>query len=179
MLLPFREVCLAAARSYLRAKPSNLTSPKVGCRVCVPGRSPSIWSSPQQPITMSRPLLLSFTRVKTTALSAGRLRPSAFPPIAVRARQRDASSSDKPKIPKNISLEQPDKFRPPSHPSRLVKGRSRGSTFNGAYNQSSTEAERDAQRDRRYPHTFPNQGTFAHRVLTNRRGHIGVALVSS
>lgn len=124
---------------------------------------------------MSRPLLLIFPRARTTALSASRLRRTAYAPVAIRSPQRDASSSKKPK---NISLEQPDKFRPPSHPSRLVKSRSRGTSLNGAYNQSSTEAERDAQRDRRYPHTFPNPGTIAHRILTNRRGHIGVALVS-
>jgi hypothetical protein len=92
-----------------------------------------------------------------------------------RPQHRSASTRDQSKP---IVLEKPDKFRPPSHPSKLVKPRGRASSYNGAYNQSSTASEREAQRTRRYPHTFPEKGTWAYSMLTNRTVHSFVTMVS-
>lgn len=126
---------------------------------------------------MSRQVFPRLVSVNANPLQAVRLR-QLNASFFARPQSRQASSTKEPKS-KNISLEQPDKFRPPSHAPRLVKGRSRGSTFNGAYNQSSTTAEQDAQRNKRYPHMFPDEGTLAHRIITNRLLHVFMAIVSS
>ena len=88
------------------------------------------------------------------------------------------ASSTAPPPDKAIVLEQPDKFRPPSHPQRLVRGRSRPNTFGSGYNQSSTRKEQEVQKTKRYPHTFPNEGTVMHKFLTNRKWHLFITLVS-
>lgn len=86
---------------------------------------------------------------------------------------RHASSTITPSKP--IVLEQPDKFRPPSHPQRIVPRRpGRGG---GAYNQASTPHEREDQKTRKYPHTFPNEGTFMHWFLMNKAIHLWITLV--
>ena len=98
----------------------------------------------------------------------------------LRQQQRHSSSKiPSPSNSKPIVLEQPDQFRPPSHPSRLIKprGRASGGTYNGAYNQSSTTAEREGQRNKRYPHMFPDEGTLAHSLLTNKMLHVLIAMV--
>jgi hypothetical protein len=160
---------------YFSAKPPyqtpQTTVPDGQCsgRACVPRARRLLRPK------MSRPLLLSFSKARSAALPITSVRKPVLTATVVRVQQREASSTNSSK---HISLEQPDKFRPPSHASRLVKGRSRGSTFNGAYNQSSTDAERDAQRHRKYPHMFPDEGTLAYRVLTNRNGHVLLSIVS-
>lgn len=90
--------------------------------------------------------------------------------------RRHASASTTPPS-KPIILEQPDKFRPPSHPAKLV--RPRGSTGGGAYNQQSNSYEREAQKTKTYPHTFPNEGTWKHWLLTNRVLHGSITVVSA
>ena len=90
---------------------------------------------------------------------------------------RRQASSTAPAPNKQIVLEQPDKFRPPSHAQRLVRGRGRPNTFGSGYNQSSTPKEQEAQKTRRYPHTFPNEGTVMHKFLTNRKWHLFITLV--
>ncbi|RMZ79968.1 hypothetical protein DV738_g3083, partial [Chaetothyriales sp. CBS 135597] len=91
-----------------------------------------------------------------------------------RISRRPASSTAHPPD-KPIVLEQPDKFRPPSHPARLVKSK-RPNTFGSGYNQSSTAKEQAEQKTRRYPHTFPNEGTVMHKFLTNRSLHVFISL---
>lgn len=88
--------------------------------------------------------------------------------------QQTSSSSSKP-----IVLDQPDKFRPPSHASRL-KARSTTAMYGAgsAYNQGMTGAEREASRQKRYPHMFPNEGTTLHWFLTTRWVHVTITLVS-
>ncbi|KAK5062793.1 hypothetical protein LTR84_004868 [Exophiala bonariae] len=78
-----------------------------------------------------------------------------------------ASGASKP-----IVLEQPDKFRPPSHPQRLGRRRPQPA----AYNQGTTHSEREQQRTRSYPHMFPNKGTFMHWFLTNRAIHMYITI---
>jgi hypothetical protein len=74
--------------------------------------------------------------------------------------------------PKTIVLEQPDKFRPPSHPQRLNRRAPR--QYPGP---PLSEAERKAQKTKRYPHMFPNEGTFMHWFLTNRWLHLFITVV--
>jgi hypothetical protein len=72
--------------------------------------------------------------------------------------------------PKPRLLEKPDRFNPPSHPSRLrSKHRSYGSPL--------PEHERRAQKTRTYPHMMPAEGTFIHWFLTNRNIHLWISIV--
>lgn len=103
------------------------------------------------------------------------LSPSAF---ALHSRQfqrflalpvglRHASSAPPPK-PR--LLEKPDRFNPPSHPSRLrSKHRSYGAPL--------PEHERRAQKTRSYPHMMPAEGTFTHWFLTNKSIHLWISIV--
>lgn len=105
------------------------------------------------------------------------LAPSAF---ALHSRQfqrflalpvgiRHASSAPPPK-PR--LLEKPDRFNPPSHPSRLrSKHRSYGAPL--------PEHERRAQKTRSYPHMMPAEGTFTHWFLTNKSIHLWISIVSA
>lgn len=69
--------------------------------------------------------------------------------------------------PKPRVLEKPDKFRPPSHPSRL---RSKPKYQYGP--DLSQE-----QKTKRYPHMMPPEGTFLHWFLTNRSIHVWISMV--
>ncbi|KAI1612875.1 hypothetical protein EDD36DRAFT_248007 [Exophiala viscosa] len=99
--------------------------------------------------------------------------PLALPSSSYRMFLRAASSTTTP--PPNskgpIVLEQPDKFRPPSHPSRLAARRRPA-----AYNQGSTEQEKEHQKTRTYPHMFPEKGSFMHWFLTDRWIHIWITM---
>ena len=81
---------------------------------------------------------------------------------------RSASTSPPPK-PR--VLEKPERFNPPSHPSRL---RSRGPKY---YGPALSSHEREAQKTRRYPHMMPPEGTFMHWFLTDRRVHLYITMV--
>ncbi|KIW14074.1 hypothetical protein PV08_06855 [Exophiala spinifera] len=82
--------------------------------------------------------------------------------------RRPASTDQKPPV----VLEQPDKFRPPSHPSRLNARR----RTPGAYNQGTTAQEKEQQKTRTYPHMFPPKGSFMHWFLTDRWIHIWITM---
>lgn len=69
-------------------------------------------------------------------------------------------------------LEKPDKFRPPSHPSRIVK---RQIPRNYAGPPLSAE-ELEAQKTKQYPNMFPPEGTKMHWFLTNKRLHLVIAM---
>ncbi|KAJ9630406.1 hypothetical protein H2204_008471 [Knufia peltigerae] len=88
---------------------------------------------------------------------------------------RTASTDQKP-----VVLEQPDKFRPPSHPSRLNARRRTTTTslggVGGGYNQGTTEQEKERQKTRTYPHMFPEKGSFMHWFLTDRWIHIWITM---
>lgn len=83
--------------------------------------------------------------------------------------------------PKQRVLEKPDRFRPPSHPQRLVtpspKSAPPGQPFE--YGPRTTEKERIEQSKTQYPGMFPPEGTVMHRFLTNKWIHIWIAMVSS
>ncbi|KAK5207112.1 hypothetical protein LTR47_008725 [Exophiala xenobiotica] len=83
-------------------------------------------------------------------------------------RAASSTSSQKP-----IVLEQPDKFRPPSHASRLTSRRGRAPA---AYNQGTTAEEQETQKTRTYPHMFPEKGSFMHWFLTDRWIHIWITM---
>ncbi|KAF7187271.1 hypothetical protein HII31_11359 [Pseudocercospora fuligena] len=76
------------------------------------------------------------------------------------------ASSERPAPPKPRVLEKPDKFRPPSHPSR-IRQKTRYS-----YGPELTQA----QKTKRYPHMMPPEGTFMHWFLTNRTIHLWISL---
>lgn len=72
--------------------------------------------------------------------------------------------------PKPRLLEKPERFNPPSHPSRI---RSKPKY----YGPDLSEHERRAQKTRRYPHMMPPEGSFMHRFLTDRSLHLFITLV--
>nr|POE56103.1 hypothetical protein CFP56_75438 [Quercus suber] len=78
---------------------------------------------------------------------------------------RHASTSP----PKPRVLEKPERFNPPSHPSRI---RSKPKY----YGPDLSEHERKAQRTRQYPHMMPAEGTFLHWFLTNRNIHLFISM---
>lgn len=121
---------------------------------------------------LSRPISLSICRqcLRTTMPNGGR-----HPPQFLLSRRAASSTSSSSGGSKPIVLEQPDKFRPPSHPARLNRARR---PTGGAYNQGPTEQEREKQKTRTYPHMFPNQGTFLHWFLTDRWIHLWITMVS-
>jgi hypothetical protein len=75
---------------------------------------------------------------------------------------------------KPIVLEQPDKFRPPSHPSRIARRRKR--VYYGRDLSEEDKAELDS---RQYPYAFPPKQSFMHWFLTNRKIHLWITLVSA
>ena len=123
---------------------------------------------------MSRRLLLSI--LKPSSLRAVSLQPQRDLPATTIVRRlfptvsiRNAATAVPPKT---IVLEQPDKFRPPSHPQRLNRKAPR--QYPGP---PLSEPERQAQKTRRYPHMFPNEGTTLHWFLTNKWIHMWISLV--
>lgn len=132
--------------------------------------------NPAMSSSRTTPLAQSLCRqcLRSTLLINGRRRPS--PALTLTQQRRAASSSSSSSSDrKPIVLEQPDKFRPPSHPARLG-GRRRPQQ--GAYNQGTTADEKERQKTRTYPHMFPNEGTFMHWFLTDRWIHIWITMVS-
>lgn len=101
-----------------------------------------------------------------------RTTPRRQPPRISRITLVRAASSSTPSQHKPIVLEQPDKFRPPSHPARLNRRPPR------AYNQGTTAGEKESQKSRAYPHMFPDRGSFMHWFLTDRWIHLWITMVS-
>ena len=80
------------------------------------------------------------------------------------------ASTTPPPPPKPRVLEKPERFNPPSHPSRRIRPRQ----YPGP---PLSEHERQAQKVRRYPHMMPPEGSFMHWFLTNRVLHTWITLV--
>lgn len=79
---------------------------------------------------------------------------------------------------KSRILSQPDKFRPPSHPQRLVtpiRTTPAGQPVN--YGRALTAEEREAQNKKQYPNMFPPEGTVMFKFLTSRWIHVWIAMV--
>jgi len=93
-------------------------------------------------------------------------------------RYASSSASGPPSPPKQIVLDQPDKFRPPSHAARR-NTRSTTAMYGGgaAYNQGMSQAERAKSKQKSYPHMFPNEGTTMHWFLTTRWVHVSITMV--
>lgn len=72
--------------------------------------------------------------------------------------------------PKPRVLEKPDRFNPPSHPSRRARPRQ----YPGP---PLSEHERQKQQTRKYPHMMPAEGTFMFKFLTSRAIHMWLSLV--
>ncbi|KAK5108393.1 hypothetical protein LTR62_008349 [Meristemomyces frigidus] len=71
--------------------------------------------------------------------------------------------------PKPRLLEKPERFNPPSHPSRI---RSKPKYYGAPL----SEHERQAQKVRKYPHMMPPQGSFMFWFLTDRNLHLYITL---
>ncbi|TKX22364.1 hypothetical protein C1H76_5472 [Elsinoe australis] len=88
-------------------------------------------------------------------------------PSSLRIPSRAASTA---KPIKARVLEQPDKFRPPSHPAKLRTNRP-------AYpGPSLSQQEKESQKRKQYPHMMPPEGTFMHKFLTSRSLHTWITL---
>ncbi|KAF2763731.1 hypothetical protein EJ03DRAFT_57829 [Teratosphaeria nubilosa] len=72
--------------------------------------------------------------------------------------------------PKPRVLAKPERFNPPSHPSRI---RSRQPKY---YGPALSEEQKRAQQTKQYPHMMPPEGTFMHSFLTNRSIHLYFSL---
>ncbi|KAJ6096476.1 hypothetical protein N7486_007222 [Penicillium sp. IBT 16267x] len=86
-------------------------------------------------------------------------------------------NKNKPETRKNRILEKPDKFRPPSHPQRIVSPAARtpsGQPVN--YGPRLTAKEREAQDKKQYPTMFPPEGTVMFKFLTSRWIHVWIAM---
>ncbi|KAJ5089778.1 hypothetical protein N7532_008462 [Penicillium argentinense] len=79
-------------------------------------------------------------------------------------------------VDKSRTLAQPDKFRPPSHPQRLVNKRTSPSGQPINYGPRLTPEQREAQNKKQYPNMFPPEGTVMHKFLTNRWIHVWIAM---
>ncbi|KAJ5125562.1 uncharacterized protein N7443_008630 [Penicillium atrosanguineum] len=80
------------------------------------------------------------------------------------------------KADKGRTLAQPDKFRPPSHPARLVAARASPTGQPINYGPRLTEAQREAQKTKQYPNMFPPEGTVMFKFLTSRWIHVWIAM---
>lgn len=69
-----------------------------------------------------------------------------------------------------LVLEQPDKFRPPSHGARKPR---KPRHFGPAL----TEEEIKAQNTKRYPHSMPPEGTVMYKFLTSKGIHVWISMV--
>lgn len=79
---------------------------------------------------------------------------------------------------KSRVLSQPDKFRPPSHPQRLVNPARTSPTGQPVnYGRALSAEERAAQDKKQYPNMFPPEGTVMYKFLTSRWIHIWIAMV--
>ncbi|KAF2156040.1 hypothetical protein K461DRAFT_291000 [Myriangium duriaei CBS 260.36] len=115
--------------------------------------------------TLTSALAITRRSVATESMLALRRLSARRPPISL-ASLRYASTA---KPVKARVLEQPDKFRPPSHPARKAKAKS----YAGP---PLSEHERKAQQTRRYPHMMPPEGSFMRWFLTSRSLHLWITL---
>lgn len=92
-----------------------------------------------------------------------------FSRALLKAKDRKDGPSD-PNKP--IVLEQPDKFRPPSHPARIRSRRPRM-----YYGKDLTEDDKHELESKNYPYMFPAKNTMMNKFLTSRYIHALIALV--
>ncbi|KXL48107.1 hypothetical protein M433DRAFT_34500, partial [Acidomyces richmondensis BFW] len=83
---------------------------------------------------------------------------------------RHSSTTTNPP-PKPRVLAKPDRFNPPSHPSRL-----RTRPPPKYYGPALTPEELAAQKTKKYPHMMPPEGTFMYWFLTNRSIHVYITI---
>lgn len=93
---------------------------------------------------------------------------------------RSVAARPKRVTDKSRVLSQPDKFRPPSHPQRLVNQARTSPTGQPVnYGRALSAEERAAQDEKQYPNMFPPEGTVMFKFLTSRWIHIWIAMVRS
>lgn len=102
--------------------------------------------------------------------------PSRSRTLSTTSTRYNASQDDT----KHRVLEQPDKFRPPSHPARRVVQTRNGRVAGGPVNYPGprlSEQEKEEKKTRQYPHMFPPEGTVMFNFLTSRWIHVWIAMV--
>lgn len=116
--------------------------------------------------------LQTLNRTRSRIHISSRTFSSTSPASASKGRSGKSSND------KHRTLGQPDKFRPPSHPARLVNpARTSPSGQPVNYGPRLTAVEREAQKKKQYPNMFPPEGTVMFKFLTNRWIHIWIAMV--
>lgn len=80
-----------------------------------------------------------------------------------------ASEADKSNL-RPLVLEKPDKFRPPSHPSRRPAPRR-------SFGPRLTTEEVEAQKTKEYPHMMPPEDSFKYKLLTSKGFHLWFSVV--
>ncbi|KAJ5645245.1 hypothetical protein N7507_011256 [Penicillium longicatenatum] len=85
-------------------------------------------------------------------------------------------NKSKPETRKSRILEKPDKFRPPSHPQRIVSPARTPSGQPVNYGPRLTAKEREEQNKKQYPSMFPPEGTVMFNFLTSRWIHVWIAM---
>ncbi|KAF2274565.1 uncharacterized protein EI97DRAFT_495314 [Westerdykella ornata] len=101
-------------------------------------------------------------------------RARAFPvPILPISHLRHATIlPPRPKKTEPRILGQPDKYRPPSHGTRLP----RSETTQKTYGPPLSKEERERMRTKKYPNMMSPEGTFSHWFLHNRSIHLIITL---
>ena len=114
-------------------------------------------------------------------LSAQALRPGLRPGLRLRLwlpatfpRQRALASTGAPPPSAGRVLEQPDRYRPPSHPAAPPRRDSGPINYPG---RRLSAEEQERMRKKRYPNMFPSEGTRMHWFLTTWWIHFVVVLV--
>lgn len=107
------------------------------------------------------------TPTKAFATKAADSKSSASEP----APAEKAAAAPASNLPKSLVLEKPDKFRPPSHGSRLPKN-----STPRHYGGSLSAAEVQAQKVKDYPGLPPPENTWAHWFFTNKTIHLVLTL---
>lgn len=92
-------------------------------------------------------------------------------PNSTLAIRHASSKAPGKKSSKPFILEQPKKFNPPSHGSRLPRQTPR---YGGP---PLSAEEKAAQKKKQYPNMMPPEGTFLHWFITNKSIHIWITMV--
>ncbi|KAK2752216.1 hypothetical protein FQN55_008106 [Onygenales sp. PD_40] len=101
-----------------------------------------------------------------------------FKPQQQQLRQRSTTTRSSPSTNSKSNngrvLEKPDRFRPPSHPSRRVmNARSEPRNYPGP---ALSAKEVEEKKTKRYPNMFPPEGTVMHKFLTSKGIHVWISM---
>ncbi|PGH03878.1 hypothetical protein AJ79_07236 [Helicocarpus griseus UAMH5409] len=125
------------------------------------------------------PFLLPRGISKNILLFLNNARNNARPQPQLRQKFSTSSNSSAKTPPSGGRvLEKPDRFRPPSHPSRRVMNPRRGAAAEPRNypGPKLSEAEAAEKKTKKYPNMFPPEGTVMHKFLTSRGIHVWISM---